>query len=155
MTLFIFPSGSSYTVSQGLVNSDVYVSTCCKNFLFFVCTYHKNSLRLFSKGQLAREGGIWSFALLFMKVWEDLVYLLMFCQLCKLILVSVSLEIQPIYYIRNARKRNFSIKWIVNGSFVTFFKRWGDKSQYRERREQSVKDLIFSDRRLRSLPVCI
>lgn len=107
MTLLIFPSGSSYTLSEGLVNSDVYSSTYCKNFLFFVCTYHKNSLQLFSKGQLVHEGGIWSFALLFMKVWKDLVYLLMFCQLCKLILVSVSLEIRPIYYIRNPRKWNF------------------------------------------------
>lgn len=72
MTLLIFPRGSSYTLSQGLVNSDVYVSTYCKNSLFFVCTYHKNSLQLFGKGQLAREGGIWSFALLFMKVWRIL-----------------------------------------------------------------------------------
>lgn len=129
MTLLIFLSGSSYTLSQGLVNSDVYVSTYYKNFLFFVCTYRKNFLQLFGKGQLAREGGIWSFALLFMKVWEDLVYLLLFCQLCKLILVSVSLEIQPIYCIRNARKQNFSIRWVVNGSFVTYFKGWGNKSQ--------------------------
>lgn len=93
MTLLVFPSGSSYMLSQGLVNSDVNVRAYCKN-LFFVCTYHKNSLQLFGKGQLACEGDIWSFALLFMKVWEDLVYLLMFCQLCKLILVSVSLEIR-------------------------------------------------------------
>lgn len=129
MTLLIFLSGSSYTLSQGLVNSDVYVSTYYKNFLFFVCTYRKNFLQLFGKGQLAREGGIWSFALLFMKVWEDLVYLLLFCQLCNLILVSVSSEIQPIYYIRNARKQNFSIRRVVNGSFVTYFKGWGNKSQ--------------------------
>lgn len=129
MTLLIFLSGSSYMLSQRLVNSDVYVCTYCKNFLFFVYTYHKNSLQLFDKGQLAHEGGIWSFALLFMKVWKDLVYLLMFCQLCKLILVSVSLEIQPIYYIRNARKQNFSARLIVNCSFVIYFKRWGNKNQ--------------------------
>lgn len=126
MTLLIFPSGSSYTLSEGLVNSDVYGSTYCKNVLFFICTYNKNSIQLLVRASLYVEGGIWSFALLFMKVWEYLVYLL-FCQLCKLILVSVSLEIQPIYYIRNARNWNFSITWIV--AVLVFILKDGNKSQ--------------------------
>lgn len=129
MTLLIFPSGSSYMLSQGLVNSDAYVCSYCKNFFIFVCTYHKNSLQLFNEGNLHVRKIFGPLPCYLLKVWEDLVYLLVFCQLCKLILVSVSLEIQPIYYTRNARKRNFSIRWIVNGSFVIYFKRRRSKSQ--------------------------
>lgn len=77
---------------------------------------------------------------------------LVFCQPCKTILVSISLEVQPIPYVRNARKWNFPFRWLVKGSFVIYFKRIGGR---RRREEIAVKDLIVSARRLRNLPVCI
>lgn len=86
-----------------------------------------------------------------MKVWEDLVYLLMFCQLCKVILISVSSEVQPTDYSRNTRKLNLPFRCNVKGSFVIYFKRWVNRREKEERRGRSAKDLIFSARRLRNL----
>lgn len=86
---------------------------------------------------------------------EDFVCLLSFSQLCKMILFSVLFKVQPIYYLRHARKLKFPLnKWLKVPLLCcwVYFKWWGNR---RESRDLAVKDLIFSARRSRSLPVCI
>lgn len=75
-----------------------------------------------------------------------------------MILFSVSFKAQPIYLkpnLRHARKLKFPLnKWLKVSLLCcwVYLKGWGNR---RERRDLAVKDLIFSARRSRSLPVCI